>query len=218
MSLIGQFGVGFYSAFLVANKVEVASKSNDDEQHIWTSTADAKFFVTKDPRGDTLGRGTRVTLYLKDDAAEYVEQERIKNLVKKYSEFINYPIKLYLSKDVREQVPDEDDKPAADTAEGDEEKPDGDTEVTDEGETDKADAKEQKMKTVTKTVWDWETLNEIKAIWMREKADITEREYNEFYKAISKDTQEPLAYTHFSAEGEIEFKAILYVPKAAPYD
>ena len=102
MSMIGQFGVGFYSAFLVANKVEVASKSRDDEQHIWTSTADAKFFVTKDPRGDTLGRGTRVTLHLKDDAAEFLEQEKIKNLVKKYSEFINYPIKLYLSKDVRE--------------------------------------------------------------------------------------------------------------------
>lgn len=105
MSLIGQFGVGFYSSFLVANKVEVTSKSPDDEQHIWTSTADAKFFVTKDPRGNTLGRGTRVTLYLKDDASEYVEQEKIKNLLKKYSEFINYPIKIYLSKDVREEVP-----------------------------------------------------------------------------------------------------------------
>jgi heat shock protein beta len=101
LSLIGQFGVGFYSAFLVANKVVVSSKANDDEQHVWTSTADAKFFVTKDPRGDTLGRGTRVTLHLKDDAIEYVEQDKIKNLVKKYSEFIQYPIKLFLSKEVR---------------------------------------------------------------------------------------------------------------------
>jgi HSP90 family molecular chaperone len=108
MSMIGQFGVGFYSSYLVANRVEVTSKSNDDEQHIWTSTADAKFFVTKDPRGDTLGRGTRITLHLKDDAAEYLEQERIKNLVKKYSEFINYPIKLYISKDVRETIEIED--------------------------------------------------------------------------------------------------------------
>lgn len=88
LNLIGQFGVGFYSAFLVANKVTVTSKSNDDEQHVWISTADAKFFVTKDPRGDTLGRGTRVTLHLKDDAIEYVEQDKITNLVKKYSEFI----------------------------------------------------------------------------------------------------------------------------------
>lgn len=104
MSLIGQFGVGFYSAFLVANKVEVTSKSPDDEQHIWTSTADAKFFVTKDPRGDTLGRGSRVTLYLKDDAAEFVDQEKLSNLVKKYSEFINYPIKLYMSKDEKNTV------------------------------------------------------------------------------------------------------------------
>jgi HSP90 family molecular chaperone len=102
MSLIGQFGVGFYSAYLVANKVVVTSKSNDDEQHVWTSTADSKFFVVKDPRGDTLGRGTRVTLHLKDDAAEYLEQDKIKNLIKKYSEFINYPIRVYTSKDVKE--------------------------------------------------------------------------------------------------------------------
>jgi len=209
MSLIGQFGVGFYSAFLVANKVEVVSKSMDDEQHIWTSTADAKFFVTKDPRGDTLGRGTRVTLYLKDDAAEYVEQEKIKNLVKKYSEFINYPIKLYLSRDVREEVEEEEEKPEKTSEE------DG-IEITDEEE--EEPTKEKKTKTVTKTVWDWDTINDIKAIWMREKAEITEREYNDFYKTISRDHNDPLAYTHFSAEGEIEFKAILYVPKEAPYD
>ena len=98
MSMIGQFGVGFYSAYLVANKVTVTSKNNDDEQHIWTSTADAKFFVSKDPRGNTLGRGTRVTLHLKDDAMEFVDENKIKNLVKKYSEFINYPISLYTSR------------------------------------------------------------------------------------------------------------------------
>ena len=211
MSLIGQFGVGFYSAFLVANKVEVTSKSNDDEQHIWTSTADAKFFVTKDPRGDTLGRGTRITLYLKDDAAEYVEQDKIKNLVKKYSEFINYPIKVYVSKDVREEVEVEDEEDEKKTTTNE----DG-VEITEEEEKDKK--KEKKTKTVTNTVWDWQTINDIKAIWMREKSDISDREYNEFYKTITKDSNDPLAYTHFSAEGEIDFKAILYMPKEAPYD
>jgi len=144
MSLIGQFGVGFYSAFLVANKVEVASKSNDDEQHIWTSTADAKFFVTKDPRGDTLGRGTRITLHLKDDAAEYVEQERIKNLVKKYSEFINYPINLYLSKDVREIVEVDDEEDPLKIVEVNE---DG-VEITDEDED--VEKKPKETKEVTK--------------------------------------------------------------------
>jgi heat shock protein beta len=132
MSLIGQFGVGFYSAFLVANKIEVASKSNDDEQHIWTSTADAKFFVTKDPRGDTLGRGTRITLHLKDDAGEFLEQDKIKNLVKKYSEFINYPISLYLSKDVRETVEIEDEE-GEDAVKVSEVNEDG-VEITDEDE------------------------------------------------------------------------------------
>ena len=211
MSLIGQFGVGFYSAFLVANKVEVTSKSNDDEQHIWTSTADAKFFVTKDPRGDTLGRGTRITLHLKDDAAEYVEQDKIKNLVKKYSEFINYPIKVYVSKDVREEVEVEDEEDEKKTTTNE----DG-VEITEEEEKNKQ--KEKKTKTVTNTVWDWQTINDIKAIWMREKSDISDREYNEFYKTITKDSNDPLAYTHFSAEGEIDFKAILYMPKEAPYD
>lgn len=165
MSLIGQFGVGFYSAFLVANKVEVTSKSPDDEQHIWTSTADAKFFVTKDPRGNTLGRGTRVTLYLKDDAAEFVEQEKIKNLVKKYSEFINYPIKLYLSKDVKETVEEEEDE----TEKTDEEKTDEDKSETKIEDEEEDKPKEKKTKTINKTVWDWELVNEIKAIWMRGK-------------------------------------------------
>ena len=216
LSLIGQFGVGFYSAFLVANKVVVTSKANDDEQHVWTSTADAKFFVTKDPRGDTLGRGTRVTLHLKDDAIEYVEQDKIKNLVKKYSEFIQYPIKLFLSKEVRKQVPDEEEKPAEDTTPKED-----DAEIKDEGETKPTEdetPKEPKTKTVTEQVWEWDTINEVKAIWLREKSDISEEEYNNFYKTITKDHENPLTYTHFSAEGEIEFKAILFIPSNAPYD
>ena len=144
LSLIGQFGVGFYSAFLVANKVVVTSKSNDDEQHVWTSMADAKFFVTKDPRGDTLGRGTRVTLHLKEDAVEYVEQDKIKNLVKKYSEFIQYPIKLFLSKDVRKEVEEEEEV----TEDDDVEKTD--EEIVDEGEQSE-DEEEPKKKTKTVT-------------------------------------------------------------------
>ena len=227
MSLIGQFGVVFYSAYLVANKVVVTSKSNDDEQHVWTSTADAKFFVVKDPRGDTLGRGTRVTLHLKDDAAEYLEQDKIKNLVKKYSEFINYPIKVYCSKEVKEQVPVDTPDPSQEAFKVKKYDDDGneiteettdDLEVKDEGENEPEEKKEPEMKTITKTVWDWELINEIKAIWLRDPADITEEEYNGFYKTITKDAEDPIAYTHFTAEGEIDFKAILYIPSTAPFD
>jgi heat shock protein beta len=223
LSLIGQFGVGFYSAFLVANKVVVTSKSGDDEQHIWTSTADAKFFVTKDPRGDTLGRGTRVTLHLKDDAVEYVEQDKIKNLVKKYSEFIQYPIKLFLSKEIRKQVEDEEAAAKDETTKtGEDETPKEDAEIKDEGEAEPesdTEAKDEgKTKTVTEQVWEWETINEIKAIWLRNKEDITEEEYQGFYKTISKDHENPISYTHFTAEGEIEFKSILFIPSSASYD
>ena len=196
--------------------------------------------MTKDPRGDTLGRGTRVTLHLKDDAVEFVEQEKIKNLVKKYSEFINYPIRLYLSRDEKVQVPEdepEDDKGVKVTRYDDdgneiieddvveeeekEDKPkkdDEDMEITDEGEDNEDEEKEVKMKTITQQVWDWEVINEIKAIWTRSKDDITEEEYNSFYKTITKDPENPLTYTHFRAEGEIDFKSILYVPASAPFD
>jgi len=235
MSLIGQFGVGFYSAFLVANKVVVTSKANDDEQHIWTSTADSKFFLTKDPRGDTLGRGTRVTLHLKDDAVEFVEQDKIKNLVKKYSEFINYPIRLYLSRDEKVQVPEDTPDNMAmkvtrydddgneiiedDVIETEEKEEKDEMEVTDDGEEEASEESEEpKMKTITQQVWDWEIINDIKAIWTRGREDITEEEYMNFYKTISKDPEDPLAYTHFRAEGEIDFKSILYIPSSAPFD
>jgi heat shock protein beta len=152
--------------------------------------------LTKDPRGDTLGRGTRVTLHLKDDAVEFVEQAKIKNLVKKYSEFINYPISLYLSKDVKERVPVDTPDPRAvkvtrfdedgneiiedDIVEEEEKPEDGedDMEVTDEGEDDPEEEKEPEYKMITTQVWEWTLINEIKAIWTRDKDDISEEEYN----------------------------------------
>jgi len=116
---------------------------------VWTSTADAKFFVTKDPRGDTLGRGTRVTLHLKDDAVEYVEQDKIKNLVKKYSEFIQYPIKLFVSKEIRKQVPIEDEKPVDEKPV---EKVDEEAEIKDEGEEKPTEEEKKDEEPKTKTV------------------------------------------------------------------
>merc|ERR1712038_1630409 len=214
-NLIGQFGVGFYSAFLVADKVSVTSKCNDDPvQHVWESSADASFTVSDDPRGNTLGRGTRVTLQLKEDAHDYLSEDKLKDTTKKYSQFIQYPIYVKVKKEVEaEAEEDDDDDDKEDEEDKDEEKKD-DVETKDDD-----DEKEEEKKTPKKkTVFEWEQVNTQKAIWLRAKEDITEEEYTEFYKSISKDYLDPLAYTHFNAEGEIEFKSILYLPKKAPFD
>merc|ERR1719328_99641 len=208
-NLIGQFGVGFYSAFLVADKVSVTSKCNDDPaQHVWESSADASFTVVEDPRGNTLGRGTRVTLHLKEDAHDYLAEDKLKETSKKYSQFIQFPIYVKVKKEVEAEAEEDDD----DKDEDEDEKKD-DVETKDE------DEKEDKKKEPTKkTVYEWEQVNTQKAIWLRAKEDVTEEEYTEFYKSISKDYLDPLAYTHFNAEGEIEFKSILFLPKKAPFD
>merc|ERR1719487_445939 len=198
-NLIGQFGVGFYSAFLVADKVTVTSKCNDDaKQHVWESSADASFTVVEDPRGNTLGRGTRVTLHLKEDAHDFLSEDKLKETSKKYSQFIQFPIYVKVKKEVD-----------ADTEEDD----DDDTKDEEEKEEDSEEKKPTK-----KTVYEWEQVNTQKAIWLRSKEDVTEEEYNEFYKGISKDYLDPLAYTHFNAEGEIELKSVLFLPKKAPFD
>jgi heat shock protein beta len=204
-NLIGQFGVGFYSAFLVADKISVTSKNNDDDtQHVWESSADASFSVVEDPRGNTLGRGSRITLYLKEDAHEFLSEEKLKELGTKFSQFISFPIYVKVKKEIEAEAEEEED----------EEDDDEDVEVKDDDD-DKKDSEKPKTKQV---VYEWEQINTQKAIWMRNKEDVTEEEYKEFYKSVSKDYLEPLAYTHFNAEGEIEFKSILYVPKKAPMD
>merc|ERR1712127_912205 len=206
-NLIGQFGVGFYSAFLVADKVTVTSKCNDDAvQHVWESSADASFTVVADPRGNTLGRGTRVTLHGKEDAHDYLSEDKLKDTSKKYSQFIQFPIYVKIKKEVDAEAEEEDD----DDNDDDEDK--DDVETSDEKE------EEEKKKPSKKTVYEWEQVNTQKAIWLRAKEEVTEEEYNEFYKSISKDYLDPLAYTHFNAEGEIEFKSILFLPKKAPFD
>ncbi|EFN65228.1 Endoplasmin [Camponotus floridanus] len=202
--MIGQFGVGFYSAYLVANVVVVTTKHNDDKQYIWESDS-SNYSIVEDPRGDTLKRGTTVSLHLKEEALDFLEPDTIKNLVKKYSQFINFPIYLWNSKVVQVDEEDvEEDKPKE--------------EDVDEEETKVEDADEKKSKKVDKTVWDWELLNDSKPIWTIKPSEVEEKEYNEFYKTLTKDNQEPLAKIHFVAEGEVTFKSVLFIPKVQPSD
>jgi len=228
MSLIGQFGVGFYSVYLVADRVQVVSKHNDDEQHIWESTADASFSVATDPRGDTLGRGTEITLFLKEDSGEFLDQDNVEALVRRYSEFITFPIYLYKSTTETYEVPvepefDEEDSDDAefdydDEDEADEEDDDDDVEVDEEDDDDEEEEEEIVFETKTRQVFEWELVNRQKAIWARNAADVSDDEYQNFYKSISNDYQDALTWSHFKAEGEIEFKSVLFVPSKAPND
>jgi molecular chaperone HtpG len=206
ISMIGQFGVGFYSAYLVADKVVVISKNNDDEQHCWESAAGGSFVVTPDA-SDPIKRGTRIVLHLKEDMQEYLEERRLKDLVKKHSEFIGFPIRLYVEKETEKEVTDDEAEDEAD----DEDKP----KIEDVDEAEEKEKKTKKVKQVTKS---WSHLNEQKPIWMRKSDDVTNEEYASFYKALSNDWEEHLAVKHFSVEGQLEFRAVLFIPKRAPFD
>jgi heat shock protein beta len=212
LNLIGQFGVGFYSYFLVANKVMVQSKHNDDDQYVWESEAGSSFSLAKDPKGNTIGRGTRITLFLKQDAHEYTDIERIKGLIKQYSEFISFPISVYVKKEVSREVEVTEDEEFKDESKSNEKK--DDLEIQD----DKKDETQKKTKTVKDTVWEWERINNSKAIWLRDPEEIEEDEYKKFYKSITKDYDDPTTWMHFKGEGEVEFTSVLFIPKRAPRD
>jgi len=205
ISMIGQFGVGFYSSYLAAQKVVVRSKNNDDEQYIWESSAGGVFTVKADTEGSKLGRGTEITLFLKEDCKNYVEEKTIKDLIKKHSQFIGFPIALQVTKEEEKEIEEEKQIEK-------EEKKDDELKIEDAEEKPKEKKKE---KIITK---EWETLNTQKPIWIRNPSECTTEEYAAFYKTISNDWEEHLACKHFAVEGQLEFSGLLFTPKRAPFD
>merc|ERR1719502_1061786 len=214
ISMIGQFGVGFYSAYLVADEVVVTSKNNEDEQHTWKSSAGGKFTVSADDEAGKMeyGRGTRICLHMKEDMKEYLEERRLKDLVKKHSEFIGFPIKLYVEKTTEKEVEDDDDE--EDEVEEGEDGP----KIEDVTEEEEGAEKKKKMKKIKEVTHEWDTLNGQDPIWMRKADEVTAEEYGAFYKSLTNDWEDHAAVKHFSVEGQLEFKAVLFVPRRAPFD
>jgi len=201
VSCIGQFGVGFYSAYLVADKVVVTTKQFGDSQYTWESSANGSFTVTKDD-SDTIKRGTRIVIHMKEDMGDYLEEQKLTSLIKTHSEFIGYPINLFVTRTVTPPPKEENPTDPTDEEDG----------VVDDP-TDQVEPVIEPVQTEQ-----YEIINKQKPIWMRTPEDVTPEEYESFYKVLSSDWNPHIAVKHFSMDGQLQYRAILYVPKAAPHD
>ena len=210
LSMIGQFGVGFYSAYLVADNVQVYSKNNEDDCYLWESSAGGSFTVSKMEDITDLKRGTRMVLHIKEDQKEYLEETKLKELVKRHSQYMNYPISLWVEKSEEKEVTDDE------AEEDDVEEKDEEGKVEDDDGEEKE--KKKKTKKVTEVSYHWDELNTQKPIWCRSSDDVTHEEYESFYKHLSNDWEGHLGVKHFSVEGQLEFKSVLFLPKRAPFD
>lgn len=197
VSMIGQFGVGFYSAYLVADSVKVYSG-----KHCWESTAGGSFTIEELAKNET-EHGVKIVLGMKEDCLDYLEESRIKEIVEKHSQFINYPIHLWTTRIETKEV-EEDNETVKDECE--------------EGTVEEVKEEEPKKKTVTEEITEWKHLNTQKPIWLRKPEEVTPEEHSAFYKSISNDWDTYGHVKHFTAEGQVEYKTVLYIPKAAPFD
>ena len=202
VNMIGQFGVGFYSSFLVADRVVVTTKHNDDSVQVWESYSGNKYSISKGNES-AISRGTRIDLYLKEGSDKYLEETTLKDIIKTHSEFINYPIKILSTKTRQVEIKNEND---------DVEKATEDDEIKVEDESLK------EPETCEETYTEWETVNNQKPIWTRPSSELEVSDYNQFYKNIPGNYDDPLEYKHFSVEGNVSIKGILYVPKRAPFN
>ena len=199
LQLIGQFGVGFYSAYLVSDKVVVISKNNNDEQYSWESTGNGTFSVQRDETDYQLKRGSIMQLYLKEDMNEYLEESRITSLIKKHNQFIEFPIYIETQK-TRDVTVDDDVK------------------VEDDVKVDDVENDVKETKKMTETYVEFEQVNKEKPLWSRNPKEVSEDEYSEFYKSLTGDYDSYLDVAHFSVEGQVEFKGLLFIPKRSPID